>query len=100
MRITRRKVQRFLFDRFGLELSVGTIQNCIVESGRALEPVEQASVEALLDESLLHADETGHNEAGVTLWLWVFMTSSTALYWIGRRTRERFDNLFNAVERP
>lgn len=96
MRVTRRKVKLFLQDVFGLELSVGTLQNCIVESARALEPVEEQLIEDLRSESLMHADETSHNEAGTRLWLWVFITSSTALLLIGYRTKEIFTNLFDA----
>jgi transposase len=97
MRVTRRKVKQFLWDVFGLNLSIGTLQNCIVESARALEPVEARLIEELCNESLMHADETSHNEAGKRLWLWVFITSSTALFLIGRRTKEIFTNLFDAL---
>ena len=96
MRITRRKVKHFLWDVFGLELGVGTIQNCIVESARALGPVEEQLIEDLCSESLMHADETSHNEAGTRLWLWVFISASTALFLIGHRTKEIFTNLFEA----
>ncbi len=96
MRVTRRKVRQFLFDVFGLEISVGTLQNCLIESARALEPVEQQLIEDLCRESLIHADETSHNEAGTRLWLWVFMNASTALFLIGYRTKEIFVNLFDA----
>ena len=96
MRVTRRKVRQFMLDVFGLELSVGTLQNCIVESARALSPVEEQLIEGLCSESLMHADETSHNEAGTKLWLWVFITSSTALFLIGYRTKEIFNNLFDA----
>lgn len=95
-RATRRKVKQFLVDVFGLDLSVGTIQNCIVESARALEPVEEQLVEDLRSEHLMHADETSLNEAKKRLWLWVFITSSTALFLIGYRTKEIFTNLFDA----
>jgi IS1 family transposase len=97
MRVTRRKVKQFLGDVFGLSLSTGTLQNCIVESARALEPVEAQLVEELCSASLMYADETSHNEAGKRLWLWVFITSSTALFFIGRRTKEIFVNLFDAL---
>lgn len=53
-------------------------------------------IEELCSETLLHADETSHNEAGTKLWLWVFITSSTALFLIGHRTKEIFTNLFDA----
>jgi transposase len=97
MRVTRRKVKQLLWDVFGLNLSIGTLQNCIVESARALEPVEAKLIEELCSESLMHADETSHNEGGKRLWLWVFITSSTALFLIGRRTKEIFTNLFDAL---
>ena len=93
MYLTRRKIKRFLDDLFGLEISTGTIQNCIVESARALAPVEEQLVEELLNESLLHADETSHKEAGALLWLWVFITATTALFFIGYRSKEIFNNL-------
>ena len=97
MRLTRRQVKRFLFDLFGLELSVGSLQNCIVESARALAPVEDQLAEALLSESLMHADETSHPEAIAQLWLWVFITSTTALFLIGARSKEIFANVLDSV---
>jgi hypothetical protein len=97
MRVTRSKVKQFLKDVLGLELSIGTIQNCIVESARALAPVEKQLLDDLCNESLIHADETSHNEAGARLWLWVFVSSRTALFLIGRRTDEIFVNVFDAL---
>ncbi len=97
MRVTRRKVQQFLFDVFGLKISVGTLQNCLIESARALEPVEAQLIEDICREGLIHADETSHNEAGIRLWLWVFITTSTALFLIGHRTKEIFVNLFDML---
>ena len=46
---------------------------------------------------MINADETSHNEAGKPLWLWVFITSSMALFFICRRTKEIFVNLFDAL---
>ena len=97
MRLTRRQVKRFLFDLFGLHLSVGSLQNCLVESARALSPVEAQLAEDLLSDSLIHADETSHPEAINRLWLWVFITSTTALFLIGARSKEVFNNLLDAV---
>ena len=96
MRLTRRKLQRFFDDLLGLKLSVGTLQNVVVESARALEPVEKHLVNDLLDEALIHADETSHGEAGALLWLWVFIGRSTALFYIGYRTLEIMDNLLDS----
>lgn len=97
MRVTRRKVKRFLEEVLGLELSLGTLQNCIVESARALAPVEAQLIDDLCAESVMHADETSHNEAGTSLWLWVFISASTALFWVGHRTKEIFVNLLDAL---
>ncbi len=68
----------------------------MVESARAMAPVEEQLVEELLNESLMHADETSHKEAGALLWLWVFITSSTALFFIGYRSKEIFINLMDS----
>jgi len=100
MRLTRRKVVLFLGDLLGVSLSLGSIQNCMIESARALAPVEEELINDLLNESLLHADETSHKEAGALLWLWVFITASTALFLIGYRTKEIFTNLLAATASP
>ena len=97
MRMTRRQIIRFLFDVFGIKISLGSIQNCIVESARALAPVEQQLAEDLLHESMLHVDETSHPEAITRLWLWVFISTSTALFQIGSRSKELFVNVLDAT---
>lgn len=93
MRMSRRRVQLFFLDLFALELSVGTIQNTIIESAAAVAPLEQAMVDDLLKETLMHADETPHPEQGEGLWLWCFVTSATALFFVGYRTSEIFQIL-------
>ncbi len=45
LRVSRRKVQRFFDDVFGLKLNVGTLQNVVIESARALAPVEEQLVD-------------------------------------------------------
>ncbi|MES9882025.1 MAG: transposase [Sedimenticola sp.] len=98
MRVSRRRVRLFLHDILGLELAVGTIQNCLLESARALAPIEEKLVENVLSESLIHADETSHKKAGKLLWLWVFITASTALFLVGRRTKTIFTDLIASSE--
>ena len=72
MRLTRRKLKRLLSELLGVELSVGTLQQTLLESARALEPAEAQLVEDLCRESTIYADETSHPEGGDRLWLWVF----------------------------
>jgi len=100
LRVSRRRVMLFLYDILGLELSVGSIQNCLIESARALEPVEEQLIQDVLSESLMYADETSHPEAGKLLWLWVFITTNTALFLVGRRTKAIFADLVESVEKP
>lgn len=100
LRVSRRRVKLFLHDILGLELSEGSIQNCLLESARALEPVEEQLVLDVLSEPLIHADETSHPEAGNLLWLWVFITTNTALFLVGRRTKTIFTDLVESVEKP
>ena len=98
MRLTRRKVEVFLDDVLGLKLCIGTIQNSLIESARALSPVEDEIVRDVLSDALLHADETSHKEAGALLWLWVFVTTTTALFLVGKRCKEIWTNLVDSFE--
>jgi len=92
-RMSRARVQEFLHDWLGLELSIGTLQRCIEEAARAAAPVEDQLVAEIVCSDLLHADETPHKEHGQPLWLWVFVTSATVLFLVGYRSREILDNL-------
>ncbi len=94
--MSNRQIIRFLLDLFGLELSFGTIQNCKIESARALAPVEEQLVDQLLSTELMHADEISHPEGASLLWLWVFISANTALYLVGRRSKEIFQNLLES----
>ena len=82
-----------LFD--GIELSTGTIDQCIHESGRSVAPVEDQLIEELLASDLLHADETTWLIAGKPFWLWVFVTTTVTLYSITFRTNELVRNLLS-----
>ena len=98
MRLSRRKVEVFLDDILGLKISLGTIQNSLIESARALSPVEDAIVREVLSDSLLHADETSHKEAGALLWLWVFVTTTAAVFLVGKRCQEIWVNLVGSYK--
>jgi len=98
MRLTRRKVEVLLYDLLGLRLCVGSIQNSLLESARALSPVEDKIVHDVLSDTLLHADETSHKEAGALLWLWVFVTTTAALFLVGKRSKEIWLNLVDSFE--
>ena len=85
MRLSRPRIQEFLSEWLGITLSLGCINQCIHEGGRAVAPLEDALVAEIQQSDLLHADETGWQENGQLKWLWVLRTATVTLYLIGRR---------------
>ncbi len=93
MRLSRARIRELLMELFDLSLSIGVIDETIREAGRASVPLEDALVADILQVAQLHVDETSWAESGVPLWLWVLVSSHTALYLIGSRHREMLDNV-------
>jgi transposase len=88
-RLSRARIREFLHDWLGLDLGVATINQCIHEAGRAVEPVvEQEIRSALREVELVYADETSWKEHGQLLWLWVFTCASVTFFIVGQRSRE------------
>lgn len=95
MRLSRARIREFLGLWLGIELSTGTINQCIHEAGRSVAPLEDELVEAVLASDLLHADETPWKVAGETLWLWVFVSNTVTLYYVAYRSKELVRNLLD-----
>jgi transposase len=91
--MSRSKIQEFLVDWTQTELSTGTIDRCIREVGIACVPVVEELVEQLQQADILHLDETHWYESGTMHWLWVAITSSTAVFQIGSRRKEELSHL-------
>jgi hypothetical protein len=94
MHLSRRRIQEFLCDWLGIELSTSTINQCLHEAGRAVEPLEAQLVEELQQATLAHADETSWKEWGRLLWLWVIITPTICLYFIGYRRKAILAQVF------
>ena len=92
-RLSRVKIQEFLHDWLGVELSVGTIDRCIREAGIACEPVVEELLEQLQQAEILHVDETPWYQKGKLYWLWVVIESKIAVFRIAPRTKEEFQHL-------
>jgi transposase len=92
-RLSRRRIAEFLAEWLGLRLSVGVIQETLAESAAAVAPAEEELATAVVASALLHADETPWPEQGRILWLWVFVTVNTTLYYVSHRGRELLDTL-------
>jgi transposase-like protein len=93
MRLSRRRVQELMQEFWGLELSIGLIDQTIQQAARAVEPLEDSLTEELHQAAIVHVDETSWKEAGLNLWLWVFVSSCTAYMVIGSRAAEMFENV-------
>lgn len=98
LRVSRRKIQAFLRDWLGIDLSTSTINQCIHEAGRAVAPVvDEQLVSELKASDLLHIDETPWKEAGQLFWLWVFVSAQTVIYQVGKRHRLVVNQLIGEV---
>jgi hypothetical protein len=98
MRLSRLSLREFLADWLGLSLSAASINQCLHEAGRAVAPVveEQLLAEARASD-LLHVDETSWKEHGKLLWLWVFTSATTTVFWIGDRSQELLHSVLGRV---
>jgi transposase len=92
-RMSRSKIQEFLKDWTNTELSIGTIDRCIREAGIACVPVVEELVEQLQQADILHLDETHWYERGKLHWLWVAVSTKTAVFHIGSRRKEELSYL-------
>jgi transposase len=95
MRLLRGRIQELLRDWRGIELSTRTINRCIHEAGRAVEPIEEQLVEEPQPVSLTYVDETPWKEWGQRLGLWVIITPTLCLYFIGYRSKEIVAHVFS-----
>ncbi len=82
-----------LKDWTNTELSIGTIDRCIRETGIACVPVVEELVEQLQQADILHWDETHWYESGKLHWLWVAVSTKTAVFHIGSRRKEELSHL-------
>jgi transposase len=75
MRGSRRGVKEFLDIILDVNMSLGSVQNCLERTSEALAPVDYQLNRELSKQAVLNADETGWNDS----WLWIFV-SSTFIY--------------------
>jgi hypothetical protein len=94
-RLPIRKIKDLL-NYFGILLSTGVIAQCYEESGAVVAPLEKEIIDALLQEALIHADETIWLEKSKTLWLWIFSAISVVYFCVGKRTKEQLQHVLQA----
>ncbi len=86
-RMSRRNIQRFIADSYGIEISLGAISNI---EGRMTEGLAGAHAEALASVAASrtkHLDETTWKEFGELAWMWVAVGEDATVFVI-RNSRE------------
>jgi len=96
-RMSRVKINEFLAYWLSTQLSVGTIDKCIREAGVACFPVVDELVKELQEEEIVNLDETPWYEKGSLKWLWVAISSTIAVFYIGTRKKEEILHLITTA---
>jgi transposase len=96
-RLSRAKIKEFLQDWAGIELSVGCIDYSIRAAGLACDPVVENLIGQLQQAEILHIDETPWYESGRLCWLWIAISSSCAVFFVGDRTKEMLLKIVSTV---
>lgn len=91
--LSRAKIREFLAGWFGVSLAVGTLDRCIREVGVACEPVVEDLLADLRQAGVVHADETPWRQGPRRCWLWVVLSSTTAVFHVGTRQGKEIRDL-------
>jgi transposase len=70
----------FFADLFNCPMSAGTVRNILTKAGQRADPCAEAIANALRNEPLMGADETGASLRGKNHWLHIACTSSLSYY--------------------
>ncbi len=79
-RMPRRAVEALLEQVLGIQISLGSIQNCWEESSQAVATPVQKAEQNLKAEPVVNADETGWRNNGAKRYLWVFVAARYVVY--------------------
>lgn len=82
LHVSRRGSQEFCQTLLDINISLGSVQNLLEDTSVALEPIDLQLRDALPEEPVINADETGWRDR----WLWIFV-SSTFIYFQVAKSR-------------
>jgi transposase-like protein len=80
--LPRRHIDQLLKDVLGIQVSLGTVDNCVHEVGEAVGEPVNALKGQLPQQDKLKIDETGWKKAGKGKWLWTFVAPSFTFFHI------------------
>lgn len=79
-RLSKRSIEELVHDFFGVEMSLGTVANLEQATSEVLAaPVEEVA-QAIRQQPVVHADETGWYERSKRAWLWVAVSAQMAVF--------------------
>jgi transposase len=73
-------IVRYLRDTFEIKVSRGFVSKVIHKGARAVDKSYEELFEAIRNEPVVNADETGHKENGNRFWTWAFRSATYALF--------------------
>ena len=80
LHVSRRMVKDCFETLLGVRLALGSIQNLLEQTSEALQPMDTELKEALSQEAVIGADETGWNKR----WLWIFVAGSFMYFHVAK----------------
>lgn len=86
--LTWQKIQTYLYEAFGIEISHGGLIHMEEVVAKALGPLYIRLQDEIRKAKEVHADDTSWRIDGENHWLWIFLTKAVAYYTI-RETRSR-----------
>lgn len=80
MHVSRRGAKEFCETLLGMNISLGSTQNLLEHTSAAVEPINKELLDALPNEDVLNADETGWGKR----WLWIFVASTFIYFHVAK----------------
>ena len=78
-----RGIQRFVGETLDLPISTGYLSKVFAQAAEAMGPAYDRIAEVVRSQPVVHADETGHKEAGSRSYTWVATCPAAALFRVG-----------------
>jgi transposase len=92
--LSKRVIQEVVKGLLGVEIALGSLPRKEKEVSEALKKPHEEAEEAVRQSAVKHADETGWEKRGKTIWLWVAATLTVAFFRVQeRRNREAMETL-------
>jgi len=94
LHVSRRGIREFCETMLRVTICLGSVQNLLEDTSDALEPADNELKNALPQEPVINADETGW--AG--RWLWIFVTSTFIYFQVAKtRSSKALEDIFGKV---